>query len=68
MTFPDTFGFIGAFVLGLPLSLFLYPKTGGNKYEKIVGIAGLVLSAIILIVYVVAFFAAAKPEHAWYFD
>ena len=69
ITFPDIFGCVGAFIVGLPAALFFLPpgdpRVNGyraTRYEQILAWIGLVVVIVEFILFVVLFFTVAKVD------
>jgi len=73
IAYPDTSGFIGGFLFGLPLSwVFMRPTGGSMKQatgrEKCLLLVGLIWSVILFIIIASAFSLGDAPKDYWHFE
>ncbi len=73
LLYPDTMGFIGGFLFGVPLSwIFLRPYEGSlskaSRREKCLFITGLIWTLVLIIILVSSFSFGEAPKAYWEFD
>ena len=72
ISYPDTMGFLGGFLFGVPISFCLFTPTTGSmktapRRDKTLFWIGLVW-ALLLFIIVVAAFATGETKEYWYIE